>query len=1074
MPETNRAAGRGWRRWLAKVFVVAAIVCGFGYFLVLHGVPWLVGRWIEREGAKLTGHPVSTSVEYAGMRGAVLGETRFRYAGADAAWRRLELEYTLRGLREGRLESVFLLEPALSVNVAALEDWLREEVFVEPPPPEPLYEPEAPPPRPPEVVEAWVPPPLPHPAVLWETPLLLSRLRDAPVGNAGVESGRLTATYGEAVEEMEFDLFFRRGEEGAEGFFRLKGPHLFQRFEATFPTESSRATLRLAGSVVDGVEWLRSISPPTVELHPDQWLPKGAKARLPEILWEAAVQTRGDLLERGGGLIEASGLEYSAESFEARFESLVLGFQLGPETVRLLSFGINGFAAAGPDWWFEPEQVSLFYSAETERAEVEMPKVWAGVNGIGEADFALRLNLTPRAEWWTSPLQGEVGLRRVEAGGHAVDAFAVRLHNEETLLRGEVSPLRWHGYPEMTFLDTRFLLESPLGVSTEFEIASTAAQTADGAPLAHTALRGHLQGGRIRGAWDLFGPADEALGGGTVGRRRAGNPWEGRWRLHLPGDAIGRWLEFFDPDSPARGFHGGLFFSGTAEGTGLHDVATDFSFEFEDFGFVFDETAVSWIAGVLTAAYCGETGKASLTAPAVPTRIGDELSFEATVRLDARPQAVWHESALEGEIGFDSVVWQEARVDPFALRVRHADGTTDMTASPLRWHRFPAAALTSTRFRASDLFAERAVIELSSTLARSDDRSAVARLAAGADMEGTRTDGTWMLADGAGKALGGGSLFRSDAAGPWEAEWDLELPGLVVGGLAALFSDTAPLADVSGILRLSGRASATDGMDARAAVAAVFEDISFLAADAVRFRGVSGGLAMQWVGLPVMEREQEVRAASVTVGDLVLSNVRLRVHWPFPHRFEIRELSMRVLGGSVRLEPVSLNPLEGFGGDLTLTVDNVDAAAIAELFPDERYAVEGRLSGHIPVRYEDGRLLPLAGRLEMSPGTMAHIRILDPALRAQVLAGIADDPRLQVRRKLSEALEAGIPLNAYSIQLFDPETPGYPAVIRASGGIRTADLRADTISIRLNYALEGVDWRGGFGWILDLLADFQL
>ncbi|MCC5807414.1 MAG: YdbH domain-containing protein [Opitutales bacterium] len=1073
MPETIRAAGRLRRAWLAKVTAAAAVLCALGYLFVLYSVPWLAGRWIEREGAKFTGHPVRTTVEHAGLRGAAFGQTRFRYAGTDVVWRRLEFDYTLRGLWDGRLESVFLLEPELTVDVGAFEVWLHENVFVEPSAPDPVDEPEAPPPRPLEVAEAWVPPPLPHPAVLWETPLLLSRLREAPVGRAGVESGRFTAAYGGVADEMDFDLFFRRGEAGAEGFFRLKGPHLFQRFEATLPPTDDRATLRLAGSVVDGVEWLRSLFPPTVDVHPDRWLPAGAEARLPEILWEAAVETRGDLLERGGGLIEARDFTYGSEGFEGRFDSLVLGFQLGPDAVSHLSFGVNGLAARGTDWWFEPEQVSLFYSAATERAKVEIPKVSIGADGIGAAEVGLRLSLAPRAEWWTSPMEGEIGLRAVSAAGHVVDSFAVRLQNEETLLRGEVSPLRWDGYPNAVFLDTRFLVESPLGVSKEFEIATTAARAADSGLLAHAALRGHVQGGRIRGAWDLFGQDNEALGGGTLMRRHEDAAWEARWRLRLPGGFLGTWLEFLEPESLAGGFNGDLHISGAAEGTDAYDLTAEFTAEFEDFGFKFDETAVSGIHGGLSGTFSGSTGGALVEASAMRARVGEDLAFTGRARFDVTPRAVWSESVVEGEFGFESVVWQEASVDPFVLRVRHVEGKTEVTATDLRWHRFPAAALAATRIEARELFGERAALEASSTLARSDDRSAVARLAGTAVLKEGRTDGGWTLADRGGRALGGGSIKQSGEGAPWEVDWDLEFPGAVAGGLAALFGDALPVTDIAGLLRLRGRASATDGIDARAAVSAVFEDMSFLAAGTARFRGVSGGIAMQWVGLPAMESEQEVRAASVTAGDLVLRDLRLRVHWPLPHRFEIRELSMRVLGGTARLEPAVLNPLEEFGGDLTLIVEQIDAAAVAALFPDERYSVEGRLSGRIPVRYEGGRLLPLAGRLEMSPGTTARIRLLDPELRAQVLSGIADDPRLQVRRKLSEALEQGIPLNAYSIQLFDPASPDFPAVILASGGVRTADLRADSVSIRLNYALEGVDWRSGFGWILDLLEDFQ-
>lgn len=831
MVERKHPAGKSrWNRCF-KAVVCLCVFAALVLFSLPWALPWVAERLIEREGAKRTGHPVSTEVRHVGLRGASLGETGFHFAGTDVRWHRLELRYRISEIREGWLETVRVVEPTLTVDIGGFEGWLRRLAQTEPDPPERDEEPVAPPPRPPEVEVDWVPPPLPHPALLWETPLLLSRLRHIPAHRASAEAGRLKAFHGEVLEAMDFDLFFRRGEDGEEAFFRLKGPHIFQRFEAWLPRERGDAVLRLAGSVVDGVEWLRGLLPPTTALHPDRWLGADAEARLPEILWEAAVETRGDRLRRGGGLIEARDLTYGSDSLRCRFESLFLGFQLGPRTVENLSFGMNGFALAGAGWRFAPEQVSLFYSADTDEARLEIPRASLFADGLLAAETALRAGISPRTDWWTSPVEGEIGFRDVTAAGFAADPFAIRLTNEGTLLRGEVTPLRWAGHPPTALVDTRFVLESPFSAWSELEVGTTVARSGDSSPVARGAMRVLMGPQRIRAAWDLHSAEDDALGGGTFARPAAGQPWEAAWSLTLPG-------AFLDKAFP-------------------------------------------------------------------------------------------------------------------------------------------------------------------------------------------------------------------------------------------LLGDFVPLSEAAGTLRVSGEGVASDHLDARASVEVILDALSFLVADLARFTEVSGTVALQWVGLPAMEKEQTLRAASVRVGDILIEDARLRVHWPLPHRFEILEITGRALGGTARVEPVTLNPLDGFEGDFTLIFEDIDAAAVADLFPDERYRVEGRLSGVLPVNFSGGHLRPLHGYLEMAPGSEARIRLLDPDLRRQVLSGIADDPRLGIREKMSAALREGIPLHAYSIDLFDPATPAYPAVVRARGGVHTHEIRAESISFRLNYALRGVDWQDDFAWFFDLLRDFQ-
>ncbi len=822
MVPAPRTRYRSWQAWLLGVLVFGLVLA----VLVWRSLPEWIERLLEREGEALTGAPVQTSVDRLGLHHSRLGATAFSYGGADISWATADVTYRPLELSQGRLRALEFEGPRVEVDAEEFARWLRQH----------LGDPDAEPSRdaPPEVVaedpSGRALPPIPHPGLLLQFPLKLSLLETFPVDVLSAENGHLTWRRGSEWERATFDLVFDRTPAAEEGLFRLKSPRLFARGELTRGNESDIGVIRLAASIVDAVEVFRGLAPVDSAVHPDQWLPTDTQAGLREFLLDSVIEVREDALQRGGGVMEASGFTFQNPAHTVQFSSLILGFQLGRNSVQQLSFGVNNFLLDSDDFQFASDQVSLFFSEKAGNARIEISSGHLHYGATFATQVGLRLDLTPHTEWWTSPLEGQLGLTGTRLGEIGLQPFSIYFLNEGTTFSGRVSPLRSEHFPLIEIDQMSFRATDPLARLKEIEGSLSLARRPESRRIGSMALRAVLEEPVARLAWDAAGPAGQALGGGTL------------------------------------------------------------------------------------------------------QRIGDE---------------------------------------------------------PPAW------------------------------------------------------------------------------------EFQIGLPPAVLGSWASIWADRLEFSAIDGSIRLQGKGAVDPKtLAGEASLSVDFDQMSFLAPGNVRVAGLHGGLALDWFGLPGMASEQMIEVDSIFASGVLIDSIRFRVHWPLPHRLELRELSMQLLGGVVRLRPVHFNPLLGANFDAVFEIDRIDAEAITSLFPDERYRVQGHLSGELPVRIEAGQLLPMHGLLRLATGSTGKVSILDPELRKALLEGVTDDPRLGVRDKLSAALRDGIPLHEYSIALFDPATTDFPAVVKMTGSIKSDDLIVESISFRLNYALDGVDWQSGFGWVMDLLSDF--
>ncbi|MCC5842148.1 MAG: YdbH domain-containing protein [Opitutales bacterium] len=441
-------------------------------------------------------------------------------------------------------------------------------------------------------------------------------------------------------------------------------------------------------------------------------------------------------------------------------------------------------------------------------------------------------------------------------------------------------------------------------------------------------------------------------------------------------------------------------------------------------------------------------------------------------RLATRPRYEWWTSPLDGRLVARNLSIQGQPLEDFALDFAQDGGPLTARSTRLRSGANPRLALDNLRLEAWDPFLDSRRVLFQGTLFDDLLRAPLATLQGQLETPANGLRLNFDLLGPAGEALGGGT-YRRGQDGHEALQTDLATSGTLLARWAALHDQAAPLRDLAGSVRLHlDGTRAGDLLSARGTAGLTLDDVGFTWDDDIRVQGLTGGLALRWIGLPQTDEPQALAIRALRLGDFPLEDIRLRVHWPIIHRFEIQEFSLRLLDGGARLEPLRFNPLGGFQFDAVLILENIDAAAVTALFPDERYAVTGRLTGRLPVRFENGRLYPRPGFLELSANQPAKLQILGEDLLNDILA-FREIPRVPVRERLKSSLREGMPLRSLRIDLFDAERTGFPAVIRFHGSIRTPDIVADDIQLRLNYNLEGIDWQGDLRWLLDFIDQFR-
>lgn len=125
--------------------------------------------------------------------------------------------------------------------------------------------------------------------------------------------------------------------------------------------------------------------------------------------------------------------------------------------------------------------------------------------------------------------------------------------------------------------------------------------------------------------------------------------------------------------------------------------------------------------------------------------------------------------------------------------------------------------------------------------------------------------------------------------------------------------------------------------------------------DGPELSGITGSASFAVKGLPRTMGLQTLKVASITTGELELEELVLDWAMPTFRTLEVRSLSARVDSGRLEIEPFTVDLLEP-ALRTRIRLSGLPVGQLLELLGEERFRVEGGLSGSIDLEYREGAL----------------------------------------------------------------------------------------------------------------------
>lgn len=439
---------------------------------------------------------------------------------------------------------------------------------------------------------------------------------------------------------------------------------------------------------------------------------------------------------------------------------------------------------------------------------------------------------------------------------------------------------------------------------------------------------------------------------------------------------------------------------------------------------------------------------------------------EVAATLSARGSLA-AEGAAELQLAFQEVHFQDWKLEPFRWFINEQKGTAQGRLSALRLAGSPDWQLVRTSMSVthaffpgmSDLIGADWTADATTTIEYRPQMRALGRVEVTARADGEET--AWglevigELGESLGTLRGRSSVDALDVDGG--GEWQLadfvpylfllsdSVRGIQGGGIArwqaALKKD--PLFLISGRFGLElENARLSKAQDRWAA------------------EGIQASLGFELRGpFPRSQGPQEVRVDLVRFGNEVVRNLVVRFEWVHRNEFRVLSCAGEWGGGRIAVEPFSFDPMKPDFGTRILFRD-LDAAVIAdEDAAGMRFRVEGILDGVLPLRFSAERGLELfQGQLSARSFPQAMLYFADEASVAEV---IQLPEQFGLRKKVVDALMAGIQLKRFAVDLLDPDQPLRPILIEFEGAVENPEVQFEGITIRMPHTIdrELAGWR---------------
>jgi hypothetical protein len=228
------------------------------------------------------------------------------------------------------------------------------------------------------------------------------------------------------------------------------------------------------------------------------------------------------------------------------------------------------------------------------------------------------------------------------------------------------------------------------------------------------------------------------------------------------------------------------------------------------------------------------------------------------------------------------------------------------------------------------------------------------------------------------------------------------------GWFPGRFSGAAPVLDVS-LTNLTAFPRGTLSLSFSGSGFAMGEDISV--------DGINGEIPLEFLGLPRTRSEQQWTILSASTGSFTVNDIRIRWSLPTMRTLRIHELSGSLGGGTVRVDPFDVDPLDP-QPVINLEFTRLQADLFLDWYGENRFAVEGTLSGKLGLQWLNGIWLIGRGGLRIdNSDTDNRFVFTDEAFLREQFGSLAGVPEDLKRPLLAALLEKGIRIDDLELQL---------------------------------------------------------
>jgi hypothetical protein len=268
------------------------------------------------------------------------------------------------------------------------------------------------------------------------------------------------------------------------------------------------------------------------------------------------------------------------------------------------------------------------------------------------------------------------------------------------------------------------------------------------------------------------------------------------------------------------------------------------------------------------------------------------------------------------------------------------------------------------------------------------------------------------------------------------------------------------------VATLSGQSPAVEARLSRAGyllkgdIRLILDSLNLSFADGPVIEGITGNLGFKVNGLPFSDGEQRLRIQSLTTGNVRVND--LIIDWSLPtfRNLRINRVTAELDDGKVFMDPFMVD----------LAKPDVETALHFELIPvqqfldwlgEKRFALQGTVTGTIPLRWKSGVLYVGEADLRMdSSTTINRFLFSDEAFLEQQFASMSGVSADLKEPLLATLLEDGIRIRDLTLALVPDKEKGEVVLkLQVSGETKSKSMEVPIESLIINNVISDEDLR---------------